>query len=144
MTGTARVDHEFVAFIPEQLKEGRVYVSIPYATASHLCLCGCGQKVVTPLSPAGWKLTFDGETVSFHPSIGNWSFKCQSHYWIKSNRVQWAGRLTGDEIAHNRAHDRAVRQTHYGAQTGKALESAPAEPKPKSSVRARFWARIWK
>ena len=46
--------HEFVEFIPEELKEGTVYVSIRFATVSHLCVCGCKNKVVTPLRPADW------------------------------------------------------------------------------------------
>ena len=39
--------HEFVQFIPEELQEGTVYVSIRFATVSHLCACGCKTKVVT-------------------------------------------------------------------------------------------------
>ena len=72
--------HEFVEFIPDELEQGTVYVSIRFATASHLCVCGCGNKVVTPIRPTDWTLTFDGKTISLNPSIGNWSFPCQSHY----------------------------------------------------------------
>ncbi len=82
--------HEFVEFIPSELKEGTLYISIPYATAVHLCACGCGIKVVTPISPPEWLLRWDGDTVSLHPSIGNWQFPCRSHYWIMRNRVEWA------------------------------------------------------
>ena len=66
------IDHEFVEFIPSELQEAVLYVSIPYATAVHQCACGCGNKVVTPISPVDWQLLFDGETVSLTPSIGNW------------------------------------------------------------------------
>lgn len=45
---------------------------------------------MTPLTPADWKLTFDGETVSLYPSIGNWNFPCRSHYWLTKNRIEWA------------------------------------------------------
>ena len=79
--------HEFVEFIPGELKEGTIYVSIRFGTASHLCVCGCGNKVVTPIRPTDWKLIFDGKTISLDPSIGNWSFACQSHYWIRNNKV---------------------------------------------------------
>jgi hypothetical protein len=48
--------HEFVEFIPDELKEGTIYVSIRFATAAHLCCCGCGNKVVTPLRPTDWTL----------------------------------------------------------------------------------------
>lgn len=85
-----RVTHEFVELIPKQLAEGTIYVSIRYAMVVHLCACGCGNKVVTPLSPAEWQLIFDGATVSLSPSVGNWEFPCRSHYWIRRNRVQWA------------------------------------------------------
>ncbi|MGN6800789.1 MAG: DUF6527 family protein [Ginsengibacter sp.] len=26
-------------------------------------------------------------TTTFYPSIGNWSFDCQSHYWIRENMI---------------------------------------------------------
>ena len=82
-----RLKHQFVHHIPEHLEPGILYVSVDYATAVHSCCCGCGQEVVTPLSPAGWKLTFDGETVSLSPSIGNRYFECRSHYFIERNQI---------------------------------------------------------
>src|ERR1039458_6166357 len=85
-----KLSHKFVEFVPNVLEKGVLYVSITYGTASHLCCCGCGREVVTPITPTGWKLIFDGETVSLHPSIGNWNFPCRSHYWISNNRVEWA------------------------------------------------------
>ncbi|MFO1514338.1 MAG: DUF6527 family protein, partial [Verrucomicrobiota bacterium] len=66
------ITHEFVEYIPEVLKEQTLYVSIIYKTAVHKCFCGCKREVVTPLSPSGWKLTFDGQSVSLYPSIGSW------------------------------------------------------------------------
>lgn len=80
---------EFVEFIPENLKPGVLYISIEYSTASHLCPCGCGQMVITPIQPTQWSLTWDGESVSLYPSIGNWGFFCKSHYWIRKNRIIW-------------------------------------------------------
>lgn len=81
--------HKFVKSVPDVLEDGVIYVSVDYATAIHKCCCGCGNEVVTPLTPEGWKLTFDGKTVSLDPSIGNWNFKCKSHYWITRNIVEW-------------------------------------------------------
>ena len=82
---------EFVKSVPERLADGVLYVSVEFATAVHLCGCGCRNEVVTPLSRrTGWKLLFDGETVSLTPSIGNWSFPCRSHYFITENNVLWA------------------------------------------------------
>jgi Family of unknown function (DUF6527) len=107
------VAHEFVEHLPDELQQGRIYVSIPFATAAHKCCCGCGNEVVTPLSPTGWSLTFDGETVSLDPSIGNWSFPCQSHYWITRNKVNWARRWSQKEIERGRQRDRGAKQTYF-------------------------------
>jgi hypothetical protein len=101
-----RLRPEFVEYIPERLEEGVLYISRRYATATHLCCCGCGREVVTPLNPAKWRLAEKNETVSLHPSVGNWSFPCQSHYWIEGNRVRWAGALAPEMIAAVKARDR--------------------------------------
>jgi hypothetical protein len=90
---------EFVEYIPHELEDGKLYISTTYATAVHRCCCGCGSKITTPLAPSEWSLTFDGETVSLNPSIGNWSFPCQSHYWIRRNKITWAGRFSSEQIA---------------------------------------------
>lgn len=97
---------EFVEYIPEYPAPGVLYVSRRYATAMHLCCCGCRSEVVTPLNPAKWRLTEDGGTVSLHPSVGNWSLPCQSHYWITGNRVRWAAAMAPEVIAAVKARDR--------------------------------------
>jgi hypothetical protein len=107
--------HEFVEFIPDLVEEGTVYVSIEYATVVHKCCCGCGKEVVTPLSPTDWKLIFDGKTISLDPSIGNWGFDCQSHYWIRNNRVRWAARWSPEKIAAGRAQDRLAKDRYFGS-----------------------------
>lgn len=117
MSNAPRLEIEFVAYIPDELQEGTLYVSIPYTTAAHKCACGCGEEVVTPLSPTGWKLIFDGETVSLDPSIGNWSLPCESHYWIRRNRVEWAARWGRDRIEASRQARRAERERYYGSST---------------------------
>ncbi|HZO94957.1 MAG TPA: DUF6527 family protein [Candidatus Baltobacteraceae bacterium] len=82
---------QFVKSVPETPAPRVLYVSMEFATAVHLCGCGCGNEVVTPLSRRnGWKLLYDGETVSLSPSVGNWSFPCRSHYFITENKVLWA------------------------------------------------------
>lgn len=86
--------HKFVRAIPEAIEGGVIYVSVEYCTAIHKCCCGCGNEVVTPLSRRGWKLTFDGESISLYPSIGNWNLACKSHYWIVDNQVRWAEKWT--------------------------------------------------
>ena len=109
-----RLTHKFVETIPEQLNSSCIYISIPYTTAVHLCCCGCGLEVVTPLSPTDWELSFNGESVSFSPSIGNWSFSCRSHYWIKNNKVKWAGSMSSKQIMDVRNRDRIAKEKKYG------------------------------
>lgn len=87
MIRTKRLQHEFVEFIPETLDHAKIYISMEFATASHQCCCGCGREVVTPFSPRDWNMTFDGEAVSLSPSIGNWKFRCRSHYFIRRGHV---------------------------------------------------------
>lgn len=84
------VQHRFVEFIPDELEDGILYISLHYCTAIHKCVCGCGNEVVTPISPDDWRLTFDGKTISLYPSIGNWNFECKSHYWITRNNIRFA------------------------------------------------------
>jgi hypothetical protein len=106
MKRTTGLRPEFVQLIPERLDEGVLYVSRRYSTASHLCCCGCGREVVTPLNPAKWHLSEREGTVSLRPSVGNWSFPCKSHYWIDGNRVRWAGAMSAEQIAEVKARDR--------------------------------------
>lgn len=120
-----RFSSQFVEYVPDDLAEGVLYVSISYAVAAHRCACGCGQEVVTPLSPTDWKIIFDGESVSLDPSIGNWSFPCRSHYFIRNGKVQWAGNMTDAEIRRGRLRDRASKDAHYAKKSGadhKAIE----------------------
>ena len=141
--------HEFVDFIPNEVADGVVYVSIPYATVAHKCCCGCGMEVVTPLSPTDWELIFDGESISLDPSIGNWSFDCKSHYWIRRNKVRWADRWSQEEIDAVRSHERFVRQTYYspGKKNAEDVEdeAAASKPGPKAGKpKRRLWQWFWK
>lgn len=97
---------QFVEFIPTHLEDGVIYVSEKYQTAIHKCCCGCGQEVVTPLSPAQWQVRVVGEKVTLHPSIGNWNSKCKSHYWIKKNQIVWASSMTENQIRRVQERDR--------------------------------------
>lgn len=93
-----QLEPRFVKGIPRDLEAGVLYVSMEYGTAVHSCCCGCGHEVVTPLTPTDWCLTFNGETISLWPSIGNWNLPCRSHYVIESNRVIGAGHWDRDRI----------------------------------------------
>jgi hypothetical protein len=104
---------KFVEFIPNILEEGVIYISITYCTAVHKCVCGCGNEVVTPLSPTDWELTFNGESVSLYPSIGNWNFECKSHYWIIKNKVKFSRKWFDWEINFSRQSDSENKKKYF-------------------------------
>jgi hypothetical protein len=121
------LQHRFVETMPELIEPGILYVSMEYATASHRCCCGCGAEVVTPFSPAQWQMTFDGDAVSLHPSIGNWNLRCRSHYFVREGRVVEALTWTEKEIEAGRRRDKDARTTYLTGNGGPA-------PSPKSST----------
>jgi Family of unknown function (DUF6527) len=133
------IQHQFVEYIPDSLSEGKIYVSIDYATAAHKCCCCCGNEVITPISPTDWQLTFDGQSISLYPSIGNWGFDCRSHYWIRRNRVEWASQWSQERIKRGRDSDQLAKERYFGTKTNN-LEAAvgePPRPKPKRGPRAK-------
>jgi hypothetical protein len=138
MNRRAVLIHEFVENFPNELKDGMIYVSIPFATAAHRCCCGCGEEVITPLSRTDWKLTFDGESISLDPSIGNWNFACKSHYWIIRNTVKWARRWSQKEIETGRVHDRLAKKRYFDSAktpTSNDTNASPERPEQGKSDR---------
>lgn len=135
----------FVEFIPEKLEDHKLYVSESYATAVHKCACGCGQKVVTPLSPTRWTLKVVDGRVSLDPSIGNWSFPCRSHYYIKRNEVRWSYDMPQSAVEAGRRSDARMRQRYYDREadarnaTAESIKPMP-EPRPVESL----WQRLKK
>ena len=105
--------HKFVKFIPKELEDDILYISLDFCTVVHKCCCGCGNEVVTPLSPTDWKLNFDGESISLYPSIGNWNFDCKSHYWIKNNKIKWARKWSKEEINIGRQQEYLFKKRYY-------------------------------
>jgi hypothetical protein len=121
---TGLLRHKFVDLIPDELEDRTIYISILYATMAHKCCCGCGNEVATPLTPTDWRVTFDGETVSVAPSIGNWSYPCQSHYWIDHNRVRWARHWSTEEISRGRRGDQVAKKKYFGIRDLQAADEA--------------------
>lgn len=128
----ATIKHEFVTYIPEELTDNVLYISIEYCVAAHKCFCGCGNKVVTPLSPVGWAINFNGETVSLYPSIGSWNLECQSHYFITKNKVEWSKKWSKEEIKGVRLNDKEALKDHY--QKGKT--------KKDKKKKKGFWKKL--
>jgi len=104
-----------VYWMPKELQPGALYVSEEFGTAAHLCACGCGAKIRTPLGPTEWtvKNTRDGPTL--WPSVGNWQQRCQSHYYIRRGEILWCKKLTAKQIAAGRADEEKRRKAYYEA-----------------------------
>lgn len=121
--------HTFVDTVPHHLDDGVLYVSMEFRTTMHLCACGCGNPVILPLRPTAWSLIYNGETVSMRPSVGNWSFPCQSHYWIRDGNVIWGRQWSAAEIKAGR--QRTLRE-----------RGAIEESEPAPEARRPMWRRI--
>ena len=128
------IKHKFVKHIPDVLVNGTIYISMEFGTAIHKCCCGCGEEVVTPFSPTDWEISYNGETVSLYPSIGNWSFKCQSHYWITNSKVTWAKVWSKQRIEAGRKQDVLNKQNYYKTQESTSVD----EDKKESYINLLF------
>lgn len=139
----SRLEQRVVEYIPEQLNEGVLYVSHRYGTAVHKCCCGCGEEVVTPLSPTDWSIRTIGNNVTLKPSVGNWSFACQSHYFIKNGRVVWAGQWSAREIELGRARDLALKKSYF-EKVNLRKEPSPhfTENEGRGGTRAGWFQRL--
>lgn len=82
----------FTKFIPEEIEDGKLYISEEFGVAIHLCACGCKQKTCTPIGQGEWTLSkgTDG-TVSLRPSIGNFMGEnpYHAHYFITNNIAEF-------------------------------------------------------
>lgn len=104
-----------VQYIPKVLDQGVLYVSEEFGAVVHLCACGCGSKVSTPLGPTEWTLEETRDGPSLRPSVGNWQLPCKSHYWIHGGRIIWSGQWTTEQIAAGRRADEKRRRAYYDA-----------------------------
>ena len=143
---TTVFEHVFVENVPPdaELEEGKLYISVRYRTASHLCACGCGNKVVTPIKPPKWHLYFDGNAVSLWPSIGNWQLPCQSHYWIEEGKVRWSKPWTPEQIEAGRARDADALERYFRQRTDEPASppSSNNQLTPEQGLIARIWSRL--
>ena len=125
--------HEFVESVPDELASDVLYVCIPFATVVHKCACGCGNEVVTPLSPTDWRLTFNGVSISLYPSIGNWSFPCRSHYFIEYGNVRWSRSWSDREIAQGRQLGAMEKEEYFTRRAPPEPATSDAPPSPDES-----------
>ena len=112
---TERFELRKVQFMPTQLEPGVLYVAPEFGAAAHLCACGCGAVVRTPLDAMEWSLEETEQGPSLEPSIGNWQETCQSHYWITRGEVIWAPKWSPARIEAGRRKEQERRADYYDA-----------------------------
>ena len=125
MSRTEKYIAEFVESFPTPMAPGVLYVSTTYSTAGHICPCGCGHEVVTKLSPARWRVIYDGE-VSLQPSVAALGLTCNSHYFITRSEVDWSYKLDAAQKAEARAAD----------------QQATAQGRMPAPIHATWWSRL--
>jgi hypothetical protein len=118
---------ERVEAMPSQLEPHVLYVSDKFHTAAHLCACGCGSKVRTPLGPTEWSFVDDDQGPSLDPSIGNWQRPCRAHYWIANGRVIWSTQWSDERILAARQLEQLRRERFYAQRYSSG-----------------WWARLWR
>lgn len=104
-----------VHYMPKDLESGVLYVSEEFGIAAHLCACGCGSKIRTPLGPTEWSLEETARGPTLYPSIGNWQQACKSHYWIRHGQIVWADKWTSEQIEAGRYAEESRRKAYYDA-----------------------------
>jgi hypothetical protein len=102
-----------VQHLPRKLKEGILYVSEEFQTAGHICPCGCGSKVITPLGEREWTFRENNGRPSLQPSVGNWQLPCRSHYWITSGKIRWSSQWSDEEISDLYVKEAQERNKYY-------------------------------
>jgi hypothetical protein len=104
---------ERVEYMPKELNPGILYVAERFGAAAHLCACGCGTKVRTPLGPVDWSLEQTARGPTLYPSIGNWQQSCRSHYWIFEGEVIWEKQWSQRAIEAGRQKEQRRAQQYY-------------------------------
>jgi hypothetical protein len=112
-----RLQH--VYHMPKELEPGVLYVSKEFGAAAHLCPCGCGSKIRTPLDTTEWALTETPKGPTLRPSVGNWQQPCQSHYWIEAGEIRWAPKWTPKQIEQGRCKEEARRKAYFDSQSNR-------------------------
>lgn len=115
MTRINSIGLQKLKYLPKVLSPGILYVSEEYAVAGHLCACGCGNKVMTPLGPAEWNFSEQNGQPSLWPSIGNWQLPCRSHYVIAKGHIRWAGEWSEAQVRAGRRREEEQREAYFAS-----------------------------
>ncbi len=110
-----KIELRRVEFLPKVLESNVLYVSEKYRTAAHLCACGCGEKIRTPLGPTEWAVTEDTNGPSLKPSIGSWQRPCRAHYVISNGAIHWAAQWSDAQVNRGRQDEQQKRKAFFAA-----------------------------
>lgn len=102
-----------VEYLPKELEPEILYVSKEFGVAGHLCPCGCGNKIITPLGRREWKFSENKGQATLYPSIGNWQLPCRSHYWIRNGKIKWSYSWDDEKIMKKRMEEEERSKEHY-------------------------------
>jgi hypothetical protein len=108
-----------VSYLPKELESGILYVSKKYGVAGHLCPCGCGNKIITPIGSTEWHLIERKGKPTLYPSIGNWQLSCKSHYWIHNGEIEWSYEWSEEQINAGRKAEEMRRKLYFNKITSK-------------------------
>lgn len=108
-----KIELQRTKHIPKELEPGVLYVSEEFEFAAHLCACGCGSKIRTPLGPTEWEFTDTKGGPTLFPSVGNWQQECQSHYWITQGEIRWTPKWSKEDILRGRQREQSRRVAYY-------------------------------
>lgn len=131
----------FVSDIPDDLDEGVLYLALDYDAMVHLCACGCGSEISTPISPTDWKIAWDGVGMTVRPSVGNGSLKCRSHYVIDAGKVRWYPRMTDLDVAEERARTARAKGTQPATTAAPIPPTSVSAPAPRTTP---WFLRAWR
>ena len=131
MQKLTRIKLAKVHYIPKTLESGVLYVSDEFGAALHLCACGCGTKVSTPIGPTDWAIEETPAGPTLTPSVGNWQFPCKSHYFIREGRIVWAGVWKPEQILSGRAAEEKRHRAYFEKRA-----------RQRRGVLRRFWSWV--
>jgi len=123
---------ERVHYMPKVLEPGVLYASDEFGAAAHLCACGCGARIRTPLAPTEWTLEETSDGPSLDPSVGNWQQPCRSHYSIWRGKVEWHGDWTEAQVQAGRRREHQRRKAYFAA-----------HERQRRSPISSLWQHMW-
>ena len=76
------------------------------------------------------------------PSIGNWSFPCQSHYWIRNDRVKWAPKWSREQIERRRRYDHHAKESYFEIATSETAPGTTADAPEAAASKRGLWSAV--